>query len=423
MRLVERHIIKTSHVSYKEINNLCWRSKNLYNYANYLVRQSFIFEDKYLNNVAIFHLVKQHESYTALPRKVSNQVLIVLHRNWKSFFEAQLAYNQDPSKFLGRPKLPNYKDKDKGRNILIYELGAISKPALRKGIVKLSQTNIEVSTSVSNVREVRIIPRCGQYVIEVVYEKDVETKELNPNWVAGIDIGLDNLAALTSNKPGFKPILVNGRPLKSINQQYNKVKATLHSQLKDNVKTSRRINTLTCKRNNRVDNYLHNASRWIIDYLVSEGIGTLVIGKNEQWKQEINLGKKTNQTAVATTGGTPATRCLNFVSIPHARFIEQLQYKAELVQMRALINEESYTSRSSFLDLDVIPVYKKGEKHSFSGKRLLRAWYKSKDGRLIHADINGSLNITRKEVRAAFGLGIEGIAVYPFRVTPGKVAI
>ncbi|MEH2383481.1 MAG: transposase [Nostoc sp.] len=407
MRLVERHIIKTSHVSYKEINDLCWRSKNLYNYANYLVRQSFIFENKYLNNVAIFHLVKQHESYQALPRKVSNQVLIVLHRNWKSFFEATKAYNQDPSKFLGRPKLPKYKDKENGRNILIYELGAISKPALRKGIVKLSQTNIEVSTSVSNVREVRVIPKSGQYVVEVVYEKEPEPKELNQSWVAGIDIGLDNLAALTSNKPGFKPVLVNGRPLKSINQQYNKIKAKFQSQLKGNAKSYRRINALTSKRNNRVDNYLHNASRWIIDHLVSEGIGTLVIGKNEQWKQEINLGTKTNQ---------------NFVSIPHARFIEQLQYKAVLVGMTVLVDEESYTSASSFLDLDPIPVYKKGEKHTFSGKRVKRAWYKSKDGRLIHADINGSLNITRKVVPAAFSLGIEGIAVYPFRLTPGKVA-
>ncbi|MEH2196620.1 hypothetical protein [Nostoc sp.] len=111
MRLVERHIIKITHQFYKEIDDLAWRSKNLYNYANYLVRQWFIREGKYLNNAAIFHLVKQHESYVALPRKVSNQVLIVLHRNWKSFFEAQKAYNQDASKFLSRPKLPRYKDK------------------------------------------------------------------------------------------------------------------------------------------------------------------------------------------------------------------------------------------------------------------------------------------------------------------------
>lgn len=369
MRLVERHIIKIGHQFYKEIDDLAWRSKNLYNYANYLVRQSFINEGKYLNNAAIFHLVKQHESYMALPRKISNQVLMVLHRNWRSFFEAQIAYNQNPSKFRGHPKLPKYKDKTKGRNLVIYELGAISKKALKKGLIKLSQTSIEFPTSVSDVFEARIIPKCGQYVIEIVYNKEVTPEELNPDLVAGIDIGLDNLAALTSNKLGFKPVLVNGRPLKSINQQYNKVKASLQSQLKGNAKTSKRINALACKRNNQVDNYLHNASRWIINHLVTQGIGTLVIGKNDQWKQEINLGSTTNQ---------------NFVSIPHARFIEQLRYKAELVGISVLINEESYTSASSFLDSDPIPVYKKGQKHIFSGKRIKRAWYKSADGKLAH---------------------------------------
>ena len=407
MKLVERHIIKISHSFYKEIDDLAWRSKNLYNYANYLVRQSFIFEGKYLNNVAVFHLVKQHFAYTALPRKVSNQVLMVLHRNWKSFLEAQKEYNQNPSKFNGRPKLPKYKHKEKGRNIVIYEGGAISKPLLNIGVVKLSQTRIKFTTKVTNILEVRLVPQCGQYVIEVVYEQSVTPQQFNQNLVAGIDIGLDNLAALTSNKPGLKPVLVNGRPLKSINQQYNKLKGLLQSQLKGNVKTSRRINALTCKRNNRVDNYLHNASRWIIDYLVSQGIGTLVIGKNDQWKQEINLGKTTNQ---------------NFVSIPHARFIEQLKYKASLVGITVRINEESYTSASSFIDLDAIPVYKQAEKHQFSGQRIKRAWYKSKHGLLIHADINASLNLIRKVVPAAFSFGIEGIAVCPFRVTPGKVA-
>lgn len=288
MRLVERHIIKVGHQFYKEIDDLAWRSKNLYNYANYLVRQSFILENKYLNNAAVFHLVKHHESYTALPRKVSNQVLMVLHRNWKSFFEAQKAYKQNPSRFQGRPKLPKYKDKDKGRNLVIYELGAISKPLLKKGVIKLSQTEISFPTKANDVKEVRLIPQCWQYVIEVVYSQDINPQQLNPSWVAGIDIGLDNLAALTSFKPGFKPVLVNGRPLKSINQQYNKIKARLQSHLMGNAKTSRRIQALTCKRNNRIDNYLHNASRWIIDYLVSVGISTLVIGKNDQWKQKIN---------------------------------------------------------------------------------------------------------------------------------------
>ncbi|MEH2409840.1 RNA-guided endonuclease InsQ/TnpB family protein [Nostoc sp.] len=203
----------------------------------------------------------------ALPRKISNQMLMVLHRNWKSFFEAQIAYNENPSKFRGRPKLPKYKDKTKGRNLVIYELGAISKKALKKGLIKLSQTSIDFPTSVAEVLEARIIPKSGQYVIEIVYNKEVTPEELNPDLVAGIDIGLDNLAALTSNKLGFKPVLVNGRPLKSINQQYNKVKASLQSQLKGNAKTSKRINALASKRNNQVDNYLHNASRWIINHL------------------------------------------------------------------------------------------------------------------------------------------------------------
>jgi putative transposase len=407
MKLVERHIIKKTHQFYQQIDELCWRSKNLYNYANYLVRQSFIWEGNYLDNTKIYHQVKQHESYKALPSKVSNQVLIVLHRNWKSFLNATAVYNQDPSKFLGRPKLPKYKDKNKGRNILIYELRAISTPGLRKGIIKLSQTDIQFPTSASNIKQVRIVPRCGQYVIEVVYEREAKPQQLNPNQVAGIDIGLDNLAALTANIAGFKPVLINGKPLKSINRHYNKVKAKLQSQLGENAHTSHRINALTCQRNNQIDNYLHNASRWIINYLVKAGIGTLVIGKNEQWKQELNLGKTTNQ---------------NFVSIPHARFIEQLKYKAELVGITVLINEESYTSAASFLDLDPIPVYKKGETYNFSGKRIQRAWYKSQDGKLIHADVNASLNIARKVVPAAFSLGIAGIAVCPFRVTPGKVA-
>lgn len=407
MELVERHIIKTSHHFYQEIDDLCLRSKNLYNYANYLVRQTFIFEGKYLNNAAIFYLVKKHESYTALPRKVSNQVLMVLHRNWTSFFEAQKVYNQESTKFNGRPKLPKYKDKEKGRNLVIYERGAISKTSLKKGVIKLSQNKIEFPTKVSDIKQVRLVPQCGQYVIEVVYSQQVKPQQLNPNWVAGIDIGLDNLAALTSNKPGFKPVLVNGRPLKSINQQYNKVKAKLQSQLKGNAQTSRRIQAIIRKRNNRIDNYLHNASRWIINHLVSQGIGTLVIGKNDQWKQEINLGATTNQ---------------NFVSIPHTRFIEQLKYKALLVGITVLINEESYTSASSFIDLDPIPVYKQGDKHSFSGRRIKRAWYKSKDGLRIHADINASLNLIIKVVPAAFGLAIAGIAVCPFRITPGKVA-
>ncbi len=166
--------------------------------------------------------MQSHEAYKALPAKVSQQILMVLGRNWKSFFEALEAYNEDPSKFLGRPKLPKYKHKTEGRNILVYTIQALSKRGLKRGLIQPSMLAIEVKTKHKDIDQVRIVPRKGFYVIEVVYEKNVKQAPVNSAWYAGIDIGMNNLVALTSNKPGFVPVVVNGRPVKSINQFYNK---------------------------------------------------------------------------------------------------------------------------------------------------------------------------------------------------------
>jgi putative transposase len=406
MRLVERHVIDKSHQFYKECDELAWHSKNLYNYCNYLIRQLFIKEGIYLDNCKIYPLVKFHEAYKALPAKVSNQVLIGLHRNWKSFFEAIKEWKKDPNKFLGRPKLPKYKDKTKGRFCLVYEKGAISKPVLRKGIVKLSKTLIEFPTKCENVQQVRIIPRYGQYVIEVVYEVQPTSLDFKKDTIAGIDIGVNNLAAVSSNLEGVKPLLINGRPLKALNQYYNKEKARLQSLLRGKAQTSKRIQQLSAKRANQVDTYLHQASRLVINHLIQNRIQTLVIGKNELWKQEVNMGKRNNQ---------------EFVLIPHARFIEMIQYKAELVGIKLVLTEESYTSKASFLDQDEIPTYGRiQEKPKFSGRRICRGLYKSAKGTL-NADVNGSLNMIRKVFPTVFAQGIEGVAVRPIRVTPNKV--
>ena len=194
--------------------------------------------------------------------------------------------------------------------------------------------------------------------------------------------------ALTSNQPGFTPLLINGRPLKSINQFYNKRKARLQTQLKGSRKSSPRIQRLTRWIHQKIDNYLHHTSRLIVDILIAKQIGTLVIGKNVQWKTEIDLGKQTNQ---------------NFVSIPHTRLIEMLQYKARLVGIKVVMQEESYTSRSNFLDLDPIPVYGKTDKDIvFSGRRIKRGLYKTSAGQLINSDVNGSYNILRKAIPKAF---------------------
>ena len=216
------------------------------------------------------------------------------------------------------------------------------------------------------------------------------------------------MLALTSNQPGFTPLLINGRPLKSINQFYNKRKAQLQSQLKGSRKSSPRIQRLTRWIHQKVDNYLHHASRLIVIFLVSKQIGTLVIGKNAQGKTEIDLGKQTNQ---------------NFVSIPHARLIEMLEYKARLVGIKVRVQEESYTSKSNFLNLDPIPVYGPTgtDDVAFSGKRIKRGLYRTSIGQLINSDVNWSYNILRKAIPNAFRNGIESCVVGPMRVNPLKV--
>ncbi len=408
MRHVERHIIKQNHPLWQQIDNLCFLSKNLYNHANYLIRQSFIFDRVYLGFNKIYHLVKNTTDYQALPRKVSQQVLRILDKNWKSFFEANKAYIECPHKFTARPKLPKYKHKTQGRNLLIYTIQAISKPWLTKGMVKLSGTEIIIPTKAKNIAQARIVPQVGQYAIEIIYEQNEHHTVNNPNAVAAIDIGVDNLAALTSNQTGFIPILVNGRVLKSLNQFYNKTKARLQSKLQGKKQTSKRISRLTAKRNNQVDTYLHQASRWIIDHLDSQGIGKLIIGKNPLWKQSVNTGTKNNQS---------------FVSIPHAHLIEMLIYKGQIKGIEVICAEESYTSQASFLNLDSIPVYGSDEalSASFSGYRETRGTYKIKGKRTrINADVNGSYNIMRKVIPTAFSQGIGGVVVRPIRITPGK---
>ena len=395
MQLVEQHVINKTDPRYEAIDRAAFASKNLYNAANYLVRQAFIFQGTYLSYVEIFYLLKGHEAYQALPRKVSNDVLRLLDKNWKSFFKAIKVWKAHPEQFLGRPKLPGYKDKTEGRNILIYDIQTLSKTALRKGLIVPSQLGITVETQQQNIKQVRIIPKSSHYVIEVVYEHEPGQASVDASLVAGIDLGLDNLATVTSNKPSFVPLLVSGKLLKSINQGYNKRRALLQSQLKNRF-TSKQLERLTDKRNRRIKHLLHSASKRIIDLLIAEGIGTLVIGHNPEWKQEINIGKRNNQ---------------NFVNIPHARFIAMLTYKAQLVGIRVIVTEESYTSKCSFLDNEPI-----GKHEQYMGKRVKRGLFRSADGHCYHADVNGSYNIIRKVVPDAFGKGIVGAAVHPCRL-------
>ena len=400
MQLVEQQVISKADPRFAAIDAAAFKAKNLYNAANYLVRQAFIFEHRYLGYAAVFHLIKHHQAYIALPRKVSNDILRQLDKNWRAFFAACEAYREDPSKFVGRPKLPKYKDKSTGRFLLTYDLQALSRRALARGRLRPSGLDMEFPTTHQGIKQARIVPHLGFYMMEIVYEQHEAAPSGNPALYAAVDLGVDTLAAITSNKVGFVPRLVNGRPIKSTNQFYNKRRAELQATL-DHEGTTARLERLTIKRTRRINHYLHGASKTIIALLVQEGIGTLVIGKNPLWKQAVELGRVNNQ---------------QFVQIPHARFIEMLRYKAELAGITVKVQEESYTSKASFLDLDPLPVYdpQRDDQPAFSGKRVERGLYRAKSGRRIQADVNASFNIGRKAFPNSFGQGIEAaLAVRP----------
>src|SRR5215472_9561423 len=318
MQLVEQHVIARADPRFAVIDAAAFAAKNLYNAALYEVRQAFIFEGRYLSNKEVYQRMKYTDAYRALPCKVSNDVLRQLDKNWRAYFAAMEAYREDPSKFVGRPKLPKYKPKTKGRFLLIYDLQAISRRALARGILAPSGLAIEVQTAHQTVKQARIVPRIGFYVVEIVYSRAASAPSGNPALYAAVDLGVNTLAALTSNKVGFAPRLVNGRVLKSYNQFYNKRRAELQEAL-GHEGTTAHMERLTTKRTRRINHYLHAASKAIIALLVEEGIGTLVVGKNPLWKQEVDLGRVKNQ---------------HFVGLPHARFISMLEYKAKLAGIR-----------------------------------------------------------------------------------------
>lgn len=404
MQLVQKHIISKSHPYWPYFDYSCFLAKNLFNLTNYQIRQYFFTNKSIINFTELYHKISKTDAYYAMPNtKVAKQIIRRIHKAWIGYREAHKDWRKNPDKYLGEPKIPKYKDKLKGRYVLIYPDETVSKPYLRKGIVKLTPSPVEFSSGLTQVKEVRVIPATGCYVVEIVYTQE-ELTAIQGGEIAGIDIGLVNLVTLTSNQPGLKPLLIKGGALKAINAYYNKQKAKQQSELetRHKVKTSKRLEDLTHKRNCRVDNYLHTTSRRVIDWCLKYNIGRLIIGKNNNWKQSVNLGKRTNQ---------------QFVSIPHCQLIKMITYKALLVGIEVIITEESYTSKSSLLDNDPLPKY--GEKSfKFSGKRVTRGLYKTGINKLINADVLGSFNIIKKVKPDVFDQGLKGLPFVPVAFDP-----
>lgn len=384
MQLVEQHIIKKSDSLYKELDKMCFLSKNLYNQALYRVRQYYFENKKYLtyaNNVNCL-TQEQQVDYISLPRKVSQWVCKQVDQNFKSFFSSLKSKNVNH-----KVRIPKYLNKN-GRNILTFTNQAISHKELKDGYLKLSGCENKIKVLHNNIQQVRVIPQSNRYMVEIIYSiPDVEYK-INTNYV-GVDLGLNNLATVGGNT--MSSLIVNGKPLKSINQFYNKRLSKLKSRqdlCKNKKVNKKKIQTLTNKRNNKIKDYLHKASRLLVNQLVSNDISTVVIGHNKEWKQDINIGKKNNQ---------------KFVQIPFNTFIHMIVYKAQMQGIKVIQREESYTSKCSFIDNEEICKHE-----NYKGKRIKRGLYKSQNGRVINADLNGALNILKKEIPNAFdGYGIE----------------
>lgn len=364
----------------KETQRLCHLSKNLYNAANYEMRQSFIAGDRKSGYQISTKFAKDNQSdYRALPAQCSQQIINLLEKNWKSFFKLIKDWKKNPKKFMGRPKLPKYKDKD-GYNILIITSQQIGNKLTQKGYIKLPKgidLKIKTRIQLEHIKQVRIVPEATCFKCEIVYEKEiVKDENLKMKNKISIDLGVNNFATMFINDEAFSSCIINGRPLKSINQFYNKKLAILKSFVVN--KSSKRIKNFTRRRNNKVKDFIHKASKWIISFCEQHHIGHLIIGKNEDWKQKSKMSKKVNQ---------------HFICIPFEMLINQLIYKAENVGIIVELTEESYTSKIDHLANEPF-----GYKDKYFGKRVHRGLFKSSTGKVINADVNGAIGIMRKVV-------------------------
>ena len=393
MRQVERHLIKPSNDLYTICDDLTFKSKNLYNAGLYQVRQSIFERNKsdkenkkpvlsWAQLVSEFRKQDQNDM-KALPSKVSTNIIKMLGGNISSYYQLLKGYNDKSNKKItNKPRIPGYLHKTEGRNVVEFTNQTFAKKRGENNELILCPRDLRISipTKVDNPKCVKIIPKKGYFFIDVIYEiKEKSLKKTHK--YAAIDLGVDNLAAVTFSD-GTNPLLVKGLKVKHINQGYNRLISKSQSKLPKNQKTSKHIHRLFRNREMKLQSEFHKITGFLAEFFDEMALEKVFVGKNIGLKSDISIGKKGNQ---------------NFVQIPHNKFISQLKYKCQLRGIEVVEQEESYTSKASFIDCDVIPVWKNdGKKYKFSGVRVKRGLYKTKSGKLINADINGSYNILVK---------------------------
>ena len=381
MNLTEKEIIYSTDERFDLIKELCHLSKNLYNACLYDVRQ-YYFETKSYRpwklQKSIF-IKNDNPDYYALQSNLAGEVFKQVGEQFISFF------NNESNK---KKKIPKYKDKN-GYNLVVFPKLAISKQ------IEFDETkqiytytlckrsyNLKIQSSKPNVKQVKFVYDEVNDLIKCfkIYEVEQPKLKKDNSRYFSIDPGLNNIVSIYNNI-GIRPLLYNGRPIKSINQYYNKTTSKLRSELPANVKTSKRLKQLSFKRNNKIGYEMHKISTHIINEAVQNNISKIIIGNNVGWKESINIGRRNNQ---------------NFVNIPHTKLFNQLLYKGLMNGIEVIFTEESYTSKASFFDKDELPIYGQSDNHKFSGRRISRGLYKDSKGNLWNADLNGGGNIMRK---------------------------
>ena len=418
MHRTEKILIKPSNTNYRAVAFLCRQAKTIFNCANYLARQSF-FEGELLSWKKLDAHIRagenRHPAYSLIPNAMSQAVIKKMGDDWNGYFKSLKKWKQAPELFTSKPKPPGYAKKAKTALMPFQDLNCVNKHIIfpkKTGMSPIRVNCCENQKAKAKgddqiILEIRFVPHGSCFWLEVVYRKKVD-KEVSKKAVLldkkkhmSIDLGINNLAAIVSDQPGFSPVLINGKVMKSVNYLYNKDVAVLRSKGHGEMMAARSV-----KRSCWMNDHFHKASLHVIKLCLEHDIGTIVIGYNPGWKQGINIGRVNNQ---------------KFVSIAHGKFIDQILYKAKEYGIEVIVREESYTSKASSLDADPVPSYdpENSEKHRFSGRRVKRGMYKSRVGLLLNADINGALNILRKEIGDSFLESVtdEGLVFRPKRVT------
>lgn len=402
---------------FKALQEMCRLSKNLYNVGLYQIRQFFFSENKFLRYESNYHQCKTNENYKLLNTDIAQQTLKVVDRSFRSFFNLIKKAKSGNYQF-NQIALPRYLKKDSYFPLIIPRIkvkdGYFKIPMSKDfkqqyGEVKIS---FPQRLDAEKLKEVRIHPKygCQFFEVEFITEEEPQTVEFKSDNALSVDFGINNLATcISTNGASF---IIDGKRLKSYNQWYNKENARLQSiKDKQGIKgITQRQGRLLLKRNNQVRDYLSKAAKYIIESCLRLDIGTLIVGVNKRWKQEANIGKKNNQ---------------NFVQIPHFSLREKLRALCENYGIKYIEQEESYTSKASSLDNDDIPTYNPDNsiKYSFSGKRVKRGLYRSKEGVTINADCNGAWNIGRKSKHKGFSQVSSGLLTSPLRISNLNVSL